>query len=382
MSVDYAGRIPTVYTKASMQRFKLLFATALTGFGVALTYYYFEAVVHAAIDFVWIDQVDTDGQRLLVIPVSAAISLLYFGIQHQFDPKSEQKESHGLGDMPRPTVVNFSKVLAIGFLSLLAGASLGPEAILVPACMILGSYIGLKLLGPAERAPQLLGMAGFVALCAAFFNSFLIGMLALLLAAKQAKLKLSPFLVVIAAVASASTVWVLNLLSSKSFVSLPTTSWSFEFRSLLAVILLVVAGYLTTYLLGWSHRAITKVHQPLSRQAWWLKALAASAGLSVLYLIGGPLVEFTGNESITPMLQQAAQLGMMGLAWLVIVKIVAISWSKAMGYRGGLVFPTIFIASVLAAIAHDFVISLNFIYGLIAVMVGVLAAERKVKILF
>ncbi len=101
-----------------------------------------------------------------------------------------------------------------------------------------------------------------------------------------------------------------------------------------------------------------------------------------LYLLGGSLVEFTGNKSIVPMLGQAASLGAIGLIWLAIVKTVAISWSKAMGYRGGLVFPTVFIASVLVAIAELQVHELNFIYGLIAVMAGVLAAERRANILF
>lgn len=362
-------------------RLVLLSATVLTGIGVALTYYYFETAVHHSIDYVWGDLLDTAGQRLLVVPVCLALSLAYFGAQHRFDSRSETKESHGLGDTPRPTVINFGKILALGFLSLLAGASLGPEAILVPACMMLGGYVGLRLVGKAEQAPRLLGMAGLVALCAAFFNSFLVGMLGLALAGKQAKLKLTPFLVIIGAVASASTIWVLSLLSSKSFIALPVASWDFEIRSLLAIIMLLVAGYLTTYMLGWSHGIIERLRRPLVKQTWWLQAVAASVGLSTLYLLGGSLVEFTGNESIVPMLQQASELGFIGLVWLAIIKVAAISWSKAMGYRGGLIFPTVFVASVLVAIAHGFASDLNFIYGLIAVMIGVLAAERKVKIL-
>ena len=87
-------------------------------------------------------------------------------------------------------------------------------------------------------------------------------------------------------------------------------------------------------------------------EQWWLRGLVAASGLSALYLLGGPLVEFTGNKSIVPMLNQAASLGAIGLIWLVVIKTATISWSKAMGYRGGLIFPTVFIASTLVAIAQ------------------------------
>ena len=364
-----------------MKAIKVLLATVLASIGVALTYYYFEAIVHHSIDTVWDSWLNTGDHRWLVVPTCLILSLVYFGVQHTFDPKSENKEEHGLGNMPVPTATNFGKVLLIGFFSLLAGASLGPEAILVPACMILGSYIGVKSFAKDKQAVKLLGMVGFIALMAAFFHSFLAGMLGLLLAGKQAKLKISLRLVVIAAVASAVTTWLLGRLSSPSFVSLPATNWHFNIRSLLAVVLLAAAGYLTTYGIGWAHQLAEIIRHRTQRSGWPQRALVAAIGLSALYLLGGTLVEFTGNESIVPMLHRADELGVIGLLWILVVKICAISWSKALGYRGGLVFPAVFVASVLVAIAHSFVSDVNFIYGLIAVLAGLLAADRNVKIL-
>ncbi|HVV66758.1 MAG TPA: chloride channel protein [Candidatus Saccharimonadales bacterium] len=360
---------------------KLLAVALLTGIGVAITYYVFEAAAHNAIDALWLNWIDTDQHRLLVVPMCLLLALMYFGAQHALDRTSERQESHGLGDAPKPTIANFSKILFLGFLSLLAGASLGPEAILVPACTLLGAYIGSRFFGNSSQSTKLMGAAGLVALFAAFFNSFIIGMLGLLLIRKQTKLQLRPVLIAISAVAAGSTIWLLGVLSSKPYVSLPPTNWYFNFRSLLGLIILLVAGYAITYVTGWLHRAASILHAAVLKRPWWLRALVAAAGLAALYLAGGHLVEFTGNKSIVPMLQQAAALGTDGLLWVVLVKIAAIGWSKAMGYRGGMIFPTIFVASTLVAIMHSHVPNLNFIYGLIAVLIGALFADRKVKIL-
>ena len=364
-----------------MERAKILLTTFVIGLGVALTYYLFEGAVHQSIQLIWNDWLNTGATRWLVVPACLVIGLLYFGVQHRLDPRSEGHESHGLGDTPSPTATNFTKVLAIGFMSLLAGASLGPEAILVPACTILGSYIGLTLIDADKQTSKLLGMAGFIALFAAFFNSFWAGMFGLLLVRKRANLKLSLGLVIVAVVAAASTVWLLGILDTKAYVSLPPTTWHFDIRSLFALIVLLGAGYAVTYGIGWVHQAAHAARQHVQQLPWWGLSIVASSGLAALYLLGGSLVEFTGNKSIIPMLHQAAGLGTLGLLWLVVVKIAAIGWSKALGYRGGMIFPTIFVASVLVAIAHNEVNELNFIYGLLAVLIGALVADRKVNIL-
>ncbi len=127
-----------------MKALKLLLAIILVGFGVALTYHIFENAVHNFIDFVWYDTFNTDQNRLIIIPLVLTFSFMFFGLQHWLDVKAENTEDHGLGSMPGPTVTNFLKVLMIGFFSLVAGATLGPEAILVPSCMIFGAYVGKK----------------------------------------------------------------------------------------------------------------------------------------------------------------------------------------------------------------------------------------------
>ncbi len=365
-----------------MKNLKILAATVFVGIGVAITYFYFEYAVRHSTEYVWHDLFNTDSRRLLVLPLSIALTLLYFGAQHIFDPKSEKQESHGLGSAPPPSVVNFIKIIGIGFLSLLAGASLGPEAILVPACILLGQYAGKNFLGNSKPAINLLGAAGFIALLAAFFNSFAVGVLSLLLIKKQMGAKLTPLLIAVGIVASGSTAIVLGRLKNSAYVALPHYDWSIDMSTIFILAALGFAGCAMTYGLSTIHDiSAAAVSRLTGRGQWWLRGLVAAAGLSALYLLGGSLVQFTGNDSIGPMLKQSASLGFWGLAWIFIMKLFAISWSKASGYRGGLVFPTVFAASVIIAIAKLYVHDINLIYALIVVMGGAVIADSRLKIL-
>lgn len=357
-----------------------MLAVVLVGIGAALTYHIFENAVHESIDLIWYDWFNTDTKRWLVIPLTVVISLVFFGAQHYLDRKSEAGEEHGLGNMPEPTVKNFAKVLFIGYFSLLAGATLGPEAILVPACMMLGAFVGTKLFAKKDVS-KLLAAAGLMALFTAFFNSILVGVLSLFLVTKQSKTKITPMLVVVSLLASVSSFYTLKLVSGSAYAELPTYAHSFSIKMLLLLGVLIVAGYLLVIVMGLSHTQFEKVRKLLSKATWWQHALVASGVIAALYLLGGPLVEFTGNRSIQPMFQQASSLGLIGLAWIMIVKIFLISWSKSIGYRGGMIFPTIFLAAVLVAMLQIYDPSLNVTYGIIAVVIGALAANRKNHIL-
>jgi len=364
-----------------MKKLQLILATTAVSIGVALTYHYFELVVRNSIDRVWDTVFDTSANRWLVVPLCLVLTLVFFGVQHRLDPASEKKQSEGLGDMPKPSLQNYGKVLLIGFLSLIAGASLGPEAILVPSCMMIGGLVGVTFFKKDPRLVKLLAMIGFISLMAAFFNSFIAGIVGLLLVTKQMKLKLSPPIVLLATLASFSTVVVLSFLPAKPYVQLPNYTWAVSSSTIVTVILLVLMGGALTYGMKGFLTIFKKLQVAIAEQAWWFKATVAAIGLSLLYLAGGSLVMFTGNDAIVPMLEKAPTLGYVGLAWILVVKLAAISWSKAMGYRGGMIFPTVFAASICVALSQLVVADVNFIYGLIAVMVGALVADSKAKVL-
>lgn len=364
-----------------MKKLSLLPTTMLVAVFVALTYYYFEQAVHHSTSYIWTTLLPSDSQRWLVIPLCLVIGAIFFGLQHYLDPSSEAHEVKGLGSMPTPTITNFAKIIVIGFFSLVAGASLGPEAILVPACLVVGGFVGTKLHKNNQNAVGLLSAMGLMALFAAFFNSFFTGLLGLLLVSKQTKTKLNAGLIVLGMVASAVTVWVLGLLESTSFISLPPHSWKISALSIVICVFLFVAGWCYTHILNFTHNSFEKLHQMVKSKPWLWRAILAATGLALLYLLGGPLVQFTGNESIEPMFAQASALGAVGLLWIFVVKTLAISWSKALGYRGGLIFPSIFAACALIAIGRLLDQNISIALALIVVMAGMFVADSKIKIL-
>jgi H+/Cl- antiporter ClcA len=181
--------------------------------------------------------------------------------------------------------------------------------------------------------------------------------------------------------ASGGSALTLRILKSSAFVETPAYNWSLNLQTVLLLVLLGAAGYAVTYGLGGAHDAGRKLMQYTTGKPWWVHGLFASLTLSLLYLLGGSLVQFTGNESTVPMFKQSADLGLWGLLWIAVIKIAAISWSKASGYRGGLIFPTVFVASVIVAATRLYAHDINLIYGLIAVLIGALYADKRVKIL-
>ena len=78
------------------------------------------------------------------------------------------------------------------------------------------------------------------------------------------------------------------------------------------------------------------------RAPWWLAGAIFGAVLGALYLVGGRSVQFSGSEGAKLLLSGELHYGTWALAGIVLVKLLATSWSLAAGYRGGLVFPAVF----------------------------------------
>jgi H+/Cl- antiporter ClcA len=364
-----------------MKKAYLLLLTVVVSVAVALTYHIFETAIHVSIDYVWYHLFNTNQQRLLIIPIGLIISLLYFYTVHHIDPLSERHEEQGMGNIPPPSIRNYLRILFIGFLSLLASASLGPEAILVPACMLIGAYAAAKLLSGDKQASGLLIAASFIALFAAFFNSFIVGLASLLLIMKQAKITFSLRIALMAVIASASSVLMLRAIGGRGLINL-SPEYELSLFAFIGLIAAGLAGYLSVVLIRALHDSMQRFHTPFNGHfTWWQNALIASLGLSAIYLLGGPLVQFTGNEAIQPLIQAVPGMSLVAILGIVLAKIIAIAWSKAMGYRGGLIFPSIFFLTGVILIIDAF-IPLDLTYGIIAGFVGVFIADRKAKIMF
>ncbi len=365
-----------------MRLIKLTIATILVSMLVAVTYFVFERSVSIATEVVWQQWFSTDQSRLMILPIIFGLGYVYFGAQHYLDGKHENRLTHSLEENPKPTLGSLFKILGLGFLSLVAGASLGPEAILVPACILIGSYTGKHIFKTTEATTKTLAQLAFIALFAAFFNSVYAGLLGLFLVLKRHKSKPSIIFILLAVVASAVTVAVQNKLDPSPFVEASTAGFEITLLGLFGLLILVFIGTLLTHGIDYTTRFSVRMHKKVAAKGWWASAFIACSGLSILYLIGGPLVQFTGNAEIQPMLEQAPQIGFFGIMLIIIIKLAAISWSKALGYRGGMIFPSVFVAAAVVALMQLYLTDIHFVYGLVAVLVGMYLTDKKLKILF
>jgi H+/Cl- antiporter ClcA len=113
----------------------------------------------------------------------------------------------------------------------------------------------------------------------------------------------------------------------------------------------LLAGFATTAValgLQWSIRGLAVVARVVNRHSLWpLTAALFGLILGLLYWWGGPTIQFSGNGGSHTLAVTQATYGLAGLAVLILTKLLATAWSKATGYRGGLVFPSIYMGMAL-----------------------------------
>jgi len=98
------------------------------------------------------------------------------------------------------------------------------------------------------------------------------------------------------------------------------------------------------------------------------------AVLGLLYLLGGESVQFSGSEGSVLLVQEHADDGALTLVGLVAVKLLATGWSVTSGYRGGLVFPVVFMGVAMSLVVGELAGGLAGPGAMIGAIGGILTA--------
>src|SRR3954452_6881677 len=152
---------------------RMLLLAAELGVAIALVFVSFEWAVNHGTDWIWNDFAGTDDHRWRVLVLAPILGIGYSAVvracgQPRIVPVHTDLMAHAAGP-PTTTLRAVGVAVLIGLTSLLAGASLGPEAALIAACSGLGGWLALR--GSASEQAPLLGMVGIGALLVAFFAS-------------------------------------------------------------------------------------------------------------------------------------------------------------------------------------------------------------------
>jgi H+/Cl- antiporter ClcA len=331
----------------------------------------FEFVGVNITNWLWTDIFKTDRYRWMLFVAAELVGLILTLVIFYFKQKRLVPPITDLMDetkAPGPVKLSIiGVILAIGAMSLLAGASLGPEAALMAASAAIGAWAAASYnFSPAK---QLLVLASIGALLVAFLGSIILVLVPLLELARKKQLEVkSAAAILLAGITSLGTLLVIDH-QSPGYGSLPPLPALANHDYVIALII----GFITAFLATCMSKLIVlfwKIAERLdNRTAWYVSTSLFSLVLAGLYFCFGRTIEFSGSVGSNLLAANASSYGTAAIIGLVFGKLLVTGWSKGTGFRGGLVFPSIYIGLALGLLVGH----LNESWGGAGAIVGGIA---------
>ncbi len=337
---------------------KLLVFVALLGVISALVTFLFMALVHQGTVLIWERAATAVGVdlRLFTILVCTTGGLLVGLLVKFFGDHSGifAEVMLEFGKTGRFDYRNAPGIVITAFVSLIAGGSLGPEAPLADASGGIGTLLAdrLKL---DEQETRTMGFSGVSGMLAAFITSPFGGaILGLESAQGGTGGRQTYFWVLFPSLLSSATATVVFVLLSGGFFQ---TVYKFpaytpKLIHLLYGVPLGLIGGAVGLLFMLSLKRLQQLFQPMKKHLV-LRGLIGGLGLGLLGAFL-PLTLFSGEEGTTDLIVHAAEIGVVMLIVLGLVKIFTSSLLLATGWKGGYIFPIIF-ASVALGMAVNLI---------------------------
>jgi H+/Cl- antiporter ClcA len=265
--------------------------------------------------------------------------------------------------------------VAVSTLSLIGGASVGPEKVLATLGGGAGSWIGQRR-RLADEDVQVNSLAGSAGIFGGVFSSPVIVVMMILEIARPGGRRFSKTLVT-GLVAGSISFGIYFALAGAVFLgAYRVPQYRFEDWQLLAGIALGLFGaVVTTFMAGCLGLA--------ARLFGWLRipvVAKATIGGVIFGVIGValPLTMFSGGDQLSSVLNHAKGLGLGLCLPILVAKVLTYSVSQASGFLGGPIFPSLFIGGTAGVVAHQAVpgvpLGLAFSCLLPAVLASVAAA--------
>ncbi|GAA4375631.1 ion channel protein [Paeniglutamicibacter cryotolerans] len=326
----------------------------IVGFVSALGLFIVDEVAHVIKEFLWawlphLLQVDPDS-RWWIFAVLSAIGFL-IGLIVAFVPGHGGKDSATIeligAPMPLAAVPGLAIVTALG---LGGGVSLGPEssivalntAILVAVVHRLWPRIGVELVVMVSAA----GTIG------ALFGTPVAAILVLTGVVAAAKTGGTLWDRLFLPLLSASTASItLVLLGGQQLRAPVVPAVDSPLLGLLPAAVLVAC---LAALVGLVGGVLFQPLHGLFRRLKWPLLYTTLGGLilGLLGAVGGPLTLFKGSEEMVELVDRAGNFTAWQLAGIIAVKLAALLIAATAGFRGGRIFPAVFIGVAIGLCAH------------------------------
>jgi H+/Cl- antiporter ClcA len=361
---------------------KLLALVSVVGVICALIFFTFMVLVSQATALIWEQAAATLGidQRLFTVLVCTLGGLLVGLLVKLFGDHNGIFAELMLefGRTGRFDYRNAPGIVITGFVSLVAGASLGPEAPLADACGGMGTLIAdrLKL---DEQETRSMGYSGVSGMIAAMITSPFGGALLGLESAQGSTSsgKQTYFWVLFPSLlASAVATVVFVLLSGSFFETLyQFPAYTPQLVDLLYAVPLGLIGGVAGLLFMLSLKRLQRLFQPMKQHV----VLRGVVGGLAMGIIGAllPLTLFSGEEGTSDLITHAAEIGVVMLIVLALFKLFATALLLATGWKGGYIFPIMFASVALGLAVNLLFPAIPVAATVAATMAGALVAALK-----
>jgi H+/Cl- antiporter ClcA len=243
-------------------------------------------------------------------------------------------------------------IVLTALVSLISGASLGPEAPLADTCGGLGTLAADKL-KLNEQETRTMGYSGLSAMLAAFITNPFAGALLSLESAQGGMTGAQVYFwgLFPSLLASAvSTVIFVGLTGSFFNTLYVFPDYIPQLKDLVMAVPFSLVGSLAGLLFMLALKWLRKLMQPMNKRLV-LRGLVGGLGMGMIGALL-PLTLFSGEEQTVELINEAAEIGIAMLIVLAICKLLATSLLLATGWKGGYIFPTLFAGVALGMAGH------------------------------
>ncbi len=360
---------------------KLLALVAVLGLISALVTFAFMALVGVGTGAIWDQAAQALGMesRLFTLLICALGGLLVgllvklFGDHNAIFAELMQE----FGKTGRFDYRHAPGIVITALVSLIAGGSLGPEAPLADACGGIGTLMADKL-KLDEQQTHTLGYSGVSAMLASFITEPVGGaILGLESAHGSTSGKQTYFWILFPSLlASAVATVTFVMLSGQFFATLyQFPDYTPLLRDLFYAAPLGFVGALVGLLFMLALQRLRQLLQPMKGHV----VLRGLLGGLAMGIIGAllPLTLFSGEEQTLELINHAAEIGVLLLIVLALVKLFVTALLLTTGWKGGYIFPIMFASAALGLAANLLFPGIPVAVAVAATMAGALVAALR-----
>jgi H+/Cl- antiporter ClcA len=359
----------------------MLFYAAILGIVSGIVTFLYIEVVHIGQQLVWEKFAPSTGLSAPVFTLIICLTGgLVIGLLLQLLGDYSAIFAEIMAEFARSGRIDYHHAISlvvIGLPSLIFGGSLGPEAPLADATGGMGTWLAEKLkYNDQER--RSLTFSGISAMLGAFITSPFAGEI-LSLESSQEKTDYT-WMVIPGLLASSTATVAFVLLSSGTYFGNLYTFPGYlpSYGDLIWAVPLGVLGGLMGVLFIEILHGLKKILKPLDAHLV-IRAVLGGLGLG---LAGAflPITLFSGETETQELITKGAEMGVVVLLALALVKVFITSLCLTTGWKGGYIFPTMFAGAALGMAIHNLFPSIPLAVAASATMAGAMVAVMKAPI--